>query len=82
MEFHQILAIGSFPVLMLMLFAGFPITFTFMFIGLGIGYIAMGDLVFRLMNIHFYQVMTHQVFAAIPFFLFMGFFVGKSRADG
>ncbi len=78
MEFHQLLAIGSFPVLMLMLFAGFPITFTFMFIGLGIGYIAMGDLVFRLMNIHFYQVMTHQVFAAIPFFLFMGFLLERA----
>lgn len=78
MDFHQFLAIGSFPVLMLMLFAGFPITFTFMFIGLGIGYIAMGDLVFRLMNIHFYQVMTHQVFAAIPFFLFMGFLLERA----
>lgn len=61
-----------------MLFAGFPITFTFMFIGLGIGYVAMGDLVFRLMNIHFYQVMTHQVFAAIPFFLFMGFLLERA----
>ena len=49
-----------------------------MFIGLGIGYIAMGDLVFRLMNIHFYQVMTHQVFAAIPFFLFMGFLLERA----
>ncbi len=78
MEFEQLLAIGSFPVLMLMLFAGFPITFTFMFIGLAIGYIAMGDLVFRLMNIHFYQVMTHQVFAAIPFFLFMGFLLERA----
>jgi len=78
MEFHQLLAIGSFPLLMLMLFAGFPITFTFMFIGLGIGYVAMGDLVFRLMNIHFYQVMTHQVFAAIPFFLFMGFLLERA----
>jgi tripartite ATP-independent transporter DctM subunit len=78
MEFHQLLAIGSFPVLMLMLFAGFPITFTFMFIGLAIGYVAMGDLVFRLMNIHFYQVMTHQVFAAIPFFLFMGFLLERA----
>lgn len=78
MEFNQLLAIGSFPVLMLMLFAGFPITFTFMFIGLGIGYIAMGELVFRLMNIHFYQVMTHQVFAAIPFFLFMGFLLERA----
>jgi len=63
---------------MLMLFAGFPITFTFMFIGLATGYLAMGDLVFRLMNIHFYQVMTHQVFAAIPFFLFMGFLLERA----
>ncbi len=38
----------------------------------------MGDLVFRLMNIHFYQVMTHQVFAAIPFFLFMGFLLERA----
>lgn len=78
MDFNQILAVASFPVLMLMLFSGFPITFTFMFVGLGIGYLGMGDLVFRLMNIHFYQVMTHQVFAAIPFFLFMGFLLERA----
>jgi len=78
MDFHAILALGSFPLLMLMLFAGFPISFTFMFIGLGIGYIGLGDTVFRLMNVHFYQVMVHQVFAAIPFFLFMGFLLERA----
>ncbi len=78
MDYHAILALASFPVLMLMLFAGFPISFTFMFIGLGIGYIGLGDTVFRLMNVHFYQVMVHQVFAAIPFFLFMGFLLERA----
>lgn len=52
---------------------GFPISFTMMFIGLFFGYLGIGELVFYLMNLQFYQVMSDPILGAIPFFLLMGY---------
>lgn len=78
MSFTEMLGILSLVVLVVAMFSGFPITFTFMFIGLVMGYIGFGKVVFHLMNIHFYQVMTEPVLGAIPFFLFMGFILERA----
>ncbi len=73
MEFNQLLGMMSLGGLLLAFCTGFPITFTMMFIGLAFGYAGIGKLVFYLMNIQFYQVMSDPVLGAIPFFLLMGY---------
>ena len=73
MEFNQLLGMLSLAGLLLAFCTGFPITFTMMFIGLAFGYAGIGKLVFYLMNIQFYQVMSDPVLGAIPFFLLMGY---------
>ena len=78
MSYTEMLGILSLLILLISIFSGFPITFTFMFIGLVMGYLGFGKVVFHLMNIQFYQVMTDPVLGAIPFFLFMGFILERA----
>jgi len=73
MDFNQLLAIMSLFGLILAFCTGFPISFTMMFIGLFFGYLGIGELVFYLMNLQFYQVMSDPILGAIPFFLLMGY---------
>jgi len=73
MEFNQLLAIMSLFGLLLAFCSGFPVSFTMMFIGLIFGYLGIGKLVFYLMNLQFYQVMSDPILVAIPFFLLMGY---------
>lgn len=73
MEFTQILAIMSLFGLILSFCSGFPISFTMLFIGIAFGYLGIGKLVFYLLNLQFYQVMTDPILGAIPFFLLMGY---------
>jgi len=73
MEFNQLLAIGSLFGLLIAFCTGFPISFTMMFIGIFFGYLGIGKLVFYLLNLQFYQVMSDPILGAIPFFLLMGY---------
>lgn len=73
MSFNELLGVLSLFGLLLAFCSGFPIAFTMMFIGLAFGYLGIGKLVFHLMNLQFYQVMSDPVLGAIPFFLFMGY---------
>lgn len=73
MSYNEMLGVMSLFGLLLAFCSGFPIAFTMMFIGLAFGYAGIGKLVFHLMNIQFYQVMSDPVLGAIPFFLFMGY---------
>ncbi|WP_461211215.1 TRAP transporter large permease [Desulfocurvus sp. DL9XJH121] len=73
MEFNEMLGMLSLVGLLVSFCTGFPISFTMIFIGLGFGYLGIGKLVFYLLNIQFYQVMSDPVLGAIPFFLFMGY---------
>lgn len=57
---------------------GFPISFTLIFLSLVIGYIGIGKVVFYLMTLQFYSVMTDTVLSAVPFFLFMGYILETS----
>jgi tripartite ATP-independent transporter DctM subunit len=83
MEFNEMLGMLSLLGLMLAFCSGFPITFTMMFIGLLFGYMGIGKLVFYLLNLQFYQVMSDPVLGAIPFFLFMGYILeGAGLMDG
>ncbi len=73
MEYTQVLAILSLFGLLAAFCSGFPISFTMMFIGIFFGYLGIGKLVFFLLNIQFYQVMSDPILGAIPFFLLMGY---------
>lgn len=57
---------------------GFPISFTLIFLSLVIGYLGIGKVVFYLMTLQFYSVMTDTVLSAVPFFLFMGYILESS----
>ena len=59
-------------VMLFAIFIGFPISFTLIFLGFAFGYLGFGKLVFYLMTLQFYSVMTEQTLAAVPLFVFMG----------
>lgn len=73
MEYTQLLAILSLFGLIIAFCTGFPISFTMIFIGIAFGYLGIGKLVFYLLNLQFYQVMSDPILGAIPFFLLMGY---------
>lgn len=52
---------------------GFPISYTMIFSGLIFGYLGVGKIVFYLLTVQCYQVMSDPVMGAIPFFLLMGY---------
>jgi len=64
--------------LFLFICVGFPISFTLIFLGLVVGYLGIGQVVFYLMTLQFYGVMTDTVLSAVPFFLFMGYILESS----
>jgi len=74
----EILGLVSLGSLFICIFAGFPIAFTLLFLGLVTGYIGIGQVVFNLMTLQVYAIMTEQVLAAVPFFLFMGYLLESS----
>lgn len=74
----EILGLLGLAALFLFICAGFPISFTLIFLSLVVGYIGIGKVVFHLMTLQFYGVMTETVLAAVPFFLFMGYILEGS----
>ena len=75
---NEILGLIGLASLFLFICVGFPISFTLIFLSLVIGYIGIGQVVFHLMTLQFYGVMTDTVLAAVPFFLFMGYILESS----
>ncbi|MGD9016244.1 MAG: TRAP transporter large permease subunit [Desulfobacterales bacterium] len=61
---------------------GFPISFTLIILSLVTGYIGIGKVVFHLMTLQFFSVMTDTVLSAVPFFLFMGYILENSGLMG
>ncbi|MGH2452064.1 MAG: TRAP transporter large permease [Candidatus Limnocylindria bacterium] len=57
---------------------GFPTAFTLMALGMIFGFIAFDFLVFDLIVLKSFQVMTNDVLIAIPVFLFMGYVVERA----
>jgi tripartite ATP-independent transporter DctM subunit len=74
-EVLGLIGLGS---LFIFICVGFPISFTLIFLGLVMGYIGIGKVVFNLMTLQFFGVMTETVLAAVPFFLFMGYILENS----
>jgi tripartite ATP-independent transporter DctM subunit len=74
----EILGLLGLASLFIFICAGFPISFTLIFLSLVMGYIGIGKVVFHLMTLQFFGVMTESVLAAVPFFLFMGYILEDS----
>ncbi|GAB1579331.1 TRAP transporter large permease subunit [Bordetella petrii] len=74
----ELLGVASLAVLVLAIFAGFPIVFTLIAVALGVGWLALGKLALHLMTLQFFSVMRDPTLAAVPFFLFMGFLLEQS----
>ena len=75
---NEILGLVGLLALLGAIFIGFPIAFTLGAVALGIGFVALGPVVFDLAVLQTFSVMRDTVLAAIPFFLFMGFLLEQS----
>ena len=74
----EVLGLVALASLFIFILAGFPISFTLIFLSLVTGFIGIGKVVFHLMTLQFYSVMTDTVLSAVPFFLFMGYILENS----
>ncbi len=70
---NELLGLLSLAGMFLAFCTGFPISFVMVFSGLIFGFIGIGKIVFYLLTLQFYQVMTDSVMGAIPPFLLMGY---------
>ncbi|MGQ0571663.1 MAG: TRAP transporter large permease, partial [Armatimonadota bacterium] len=59
-------------------FIGFPTAFTLLALGFVFGYMGFGHVVFDLMAVRTFQVMTNDVLISIVLFIFMGFVLERS----
>ena len=64
--------------LSLAIFVGFPTAFTLLALGFVFGYLGFGRLVFDLMAVRTFQVMTNDVLIPIVLFIFMGYVLERS----
>lgn len=60
------------------IFIGFPTAFTLLALGFVFGYLGFGRLVFDLMAVRAFQVMTNDVLISIGMFIFMGYVLERS----
>lgn len=73
MTHNEMLAMLSLVGMFAAFCTGFPISYTMIFSGLAFGFLGIGKIVFYLLTMQFYQVMSDSVMGAIPFFLLMGY---------
>jgi tripartite ATP-independent transporter DctM subunit len=64
--------------LSLAIFIGFPTAFTLLALGFVFGYAGLGHVVYDLMAVRAFQVMTNDVLISIVLFIFMGFVLERS----
>ncbi|MGH2400736.1 MAG: TRAP transporter large permease subunit, partial [bacterium] len=75
---NETLGIIQLALLTLAIFVGFPTAFTLLALGFVFGYVGIGHLVFDLMAVRAFQVMTNDVLISIPLFIFMGYVLERS----
>jgi tripartite ATP-independent transporter DctM subunit len=68
----EIIGVLMIAVLLVTIFAGFPIAFTLVILSVVFGYIGFGDTVFYLMVFQTIGLMKEETLAAVPLFIFMG----------
>jgi len=75
---NETLGIIQLALLTVAIFVGFPTAFTLLALGFVFGYLGMGHLVFDLMAVRAFQVMTNDVLISIVLFIFMGYVLERS----
>lgn len=75
---NETLGIVQLALLTLAIFIGFPTAFTLLALGFVFGYLGFGALVFDLMAVRTFQVMTNDVLIPIVLFIFMGYVLERS----
>lgn len=74
----ETLGIIQLVLLTVAIFIGFPTAFTLLALGFVFGYVGLGRLVFDLMAVRAFQVMTNDVLISIVLFIFMGYVLERS----
>ncbi len=75
LEIYGLILLGG---LFIFICIGFPISFTLITLGMVFGYIGLGNKVFYLMTLTFFDTMTDTVLAAVALFTFMGYILEKA----
>jgi len=75
---NETLGMIQLGLLSLAIFIGFPTAFTLLALGFVFGYVGFGRVVFDLMAVRTFQVMTNDVLISIVLFIFMGFVLERS----
>ncbi len=75
---NETLGIIQLGLLTLAIFIGFPTAFTLLALGFVFGYAGLGHVVYDLMAVRAFQVMTNDVLISIVLFIFMGFVLERS----
>ena len=75
---NETLGMIQLGLLSLAIFIGFPTAFTLLALGFVFGYVGFGHVVFDLMAVRAFQVMTNDVLISIVLFIFMGFVLERS----
>ena len=75
LEIYGLILLGG---LFIFICIGFPISFTLITLGMIFGYIGLGNKVFYLMTLTFFDTMTDTVLAAVALFTFMGYILEKA----
>ncbi|HEU5298257.1 MAG TPA: TRAP transporter large permease subunit [bacterium] len=75
---NETLGLVQLALLSLAIFIGFPTAFTLLALGFVFGYLGFGGLVFDLMAVRAFQVMTNDVLIPIVLFIFMGYVLERS----
>jgi tripartite ATP-independent transporter DctM subunit len=74
----EILGLILLGTLLIVIFIGFPIAFTLIILAIIFGYLGFGPLVFDLMVIQTMGLMSEEVLAAVPLFVFMGYVLERA----
>jgi len=74
----EILGLILLGALLIVIFIGFPIAFTLIILAIIFGYLGFGPLVFDLMVIQTMGLMSEEVLAAVPLFVFMGYILERA----
>jgi tripartite ATP-independent transporter DctM subunit len=74
----EILGLILLGCLLIVIFAGFPISFTLIILATVFGFIGIGEKVFDLMTFQVFLTMVEQILAAVTLFLFMGYLLERA----
>ncbi len=79
MPYNEILALGMIGAFFLLLLGGLPVALSLAVTGFTFGYLGFGPLLFTLLPVRIFGVVTNYTLMALPLFIFMGIMLERSR---